>query len=106
VGEGEVGAGGGDQFGERVAVALDGGDAIRHAGFSGTAVEGGQGVGAGVDDGDRAAGGGQGHGQRAAAAAHVEHPGRFAGAAQPGGVKLGVKRTANGIQSHAQRVGP
>ena len=52
-----------------------------HPGVAGPALQGGQRVGAGVDDRDRAAEPGQRHRPRAAAAADVEHRGRSAGRA-------------------------
>ena len=65
---------------QEVAVALEAADPLADAGGVGPAAQGGQGVGAGVDDGDVVAEPGQRDGEHAAAAADVEHPQRGAGA--------------------------
>ena len=58
---------------EQVAeVALLAGDPVGHPGLAGAPVEGGQGVGAGVDDGDPVAEPGERDGEAAGAAADVE----------------------------------
>ena len=64
---------------QQVAVALHAADPIADAGGVGTAAQGGQGVGAGVDDGDVVPEPGERDGEHAAAAADVEHPQRGAG---------------------------
>jgi hypothetical protein len=70
--EDEVGAAGGDEVAERGGVPLPGGDAVGDAGLGGAALEGGEGVGARVDDGDPVAELGERDGEAAGAAADVD----------------------------------
>ena len=65
---------------QQVAVALDAADPLADAGGVGPAAQGGQGVGAGVDDGDVVSEPGERDGEHAAAPADVEHAQRGAGA--------------------------
>ena len=69
----QVDAVGRDQVGQAVAVALHGGDQVGDPGLGGPPGERGQGVGAGVDDGDVVPGPGERHGEPAGAAADVDH---------------------------------
>jgi hypothetical protein len=75
VGKDEVEFGVADQVAERLDVTLQRMDGVRDAGLSGAATEGGEGVGADVDDGDLGAGDRERHGVGAAATAAVEQYG-------------------------------
>ena len=75
-----VAAGGRKHLVQQVAVALEAADARSGAGGVGPAAQGGQGVGAGVDDGHVVTQPGEGDGEHAAAAPDVEDPQRGAGA--------------------------
>jgi len=85
-----VGAGGavGHERGEVVEVALHAGDPVADAALGGPALQGGEGVRAGVDDGDPVAGRGERDGEAAGAAAGVDDRQRVALLVQDGGEHL------------------
>ena len=90
---------------QQVAVALEAADPRPDAGGVGPAAQGGQGVGAGVDDGDVVAEPGERDGEHAAAAADVEHAQRGAGADHAGRARPRRRRSGRATAPRSARQG-